>query len=167
MEVANLPTVFGEEHWQVQVPDLWLVLRKEFIVLGNWILLSDDSLASYNEYLIEFIWILEVDLELSKRWHDEFLTVLPYTWYELLDFDGPGVSVIEDLIDSEVVIWHLNLHNLLSLLLRWILYNNQSLVIVRVLGNEITILLELVLHIRIKFFHFNSKFIVKFLGQEL
>jgi hypothetical protein len=43
------------------------------------------------------------------------------------------VSVIENLINCEVVIWHLDLHNLLPLLLRWILNNYQSLVIVRVL----------------------------------
>jgi len=70
---------------------------------------------------------------LSEGWNHKFLAVLPNSWQILFDLDGPQFTLVADhLFNGEVVVWQLNFYNLLPLLLGWVLYNKQCLVVVRV-----------------------------------
>lgn len=111
------------------------------------------------------MWVVEFDFELSQGWYDEFLTILPNSGQILFNFDSHFLTIVYNLLDCEIIVWHLNLNDLLPLLLRWVLHNNQSLIIMRVARFQI-IIGEMEVHVRVKLIDFNTILVVNFLNQQ-
>ena len=111
------------------------------------------------------MWVVEFDFELSQGWYDEFLTILPNSGQILFNFDSHFLTIVYNLLNCEIIVWHLNLNDLLPLLLRWVLHNNQSLIIMRVARFQI-IIGEMEVHVRVKLIDFNTILVVNFLNQQ-
>lgn len=163
LEIVNISCVSWIENiLQVEVPNLSCTS-----VFCWWkVSILDDSFVLEYEYFGKFVWTGKINFEAAKGFYRCSVAIFEKSRQELLELGDLGQNSVVEFVDGVIEVRNLNLNELLSGLLRWVLNYDCKFVIFCVTRNEVLVIfleVKIVSHIK----YFKAMLLVKLFEEEL